>query len=118
VGNFSTVYETDALNGPLAVVNNVSIWPFDLNDFGSPYIGRYVELRIELDVKDLVVDGICFGDLNYDGGIDGTDLRLFSEGPCPATGDCPADVNRDGTVTREDRMLLVGMLGGICPVAP
>jgi len=118
VGNFSTVYETDALNGPLAVVNNVSLWPFELNDFGNLYIGRYLELRIELDVKDLVVDGICFGDLNYDGEIDGTDLRLFSEGPCPAIGDCPADVNRDGTVTREDRLLLISMLGGVCPVAP
>jgi hypothetical protein len=118
VGHFSTVYETDALNGPLAVVNNVSIWPFELNEFGYPYIGRYLELRIEFDVKDLVFNFTCYGDLNLDSEIDGTDLRLFSEGPCPANETCLADINRDGSVTREDRASLVGMLGSICPVTP
>jgi len=118
VGNFSTVYETDALNGPLAVVNNVSIWPFELNEFGNFYVGRYLELRIEFDVKGLADNGLCYGDLNLDGEIDGNDLSLFSTGPCPANDVCPADINRDGEVTREDRAALVGQLGSICPVAP
>jgi len=118
VGRFSTVYETEDLNGPLAVVNNVSLWPLELNEFGNFFFGRYLQLRIELDVRDLVADEFCPGDLDYDGQIGGTDLGLFREGPCPAGDDCPADLDRDGEVTREDRALLVGMLGGICPVAP
>jgi hypothetical protein len=118
VGHFRTVYETDDLNGPLAVVNNISLWPFELNEFGDFFFGRYLELRIELDIRDLVADDFCRGDLNVDGMISGTDLRFFEEGPCPTTSDCAADMNRDGWVTREDRTLLIGSLNSLCPVAP
>lgn len=119
VGRFEVTYNTSVLNGPISAPNNVSLWPLDLNEFGNFYFGRYLKLRIELTVEDIVADAFCSGDLDGNGLINGTDLSHFEEGPCPANGDpCPADINFDGVVTREDRDLLITLLGGVCPYVP
>ncbi len=119
VGHFEIVYNTDALNGEISAPGGVSLWALDLNEFGNFFFGRYLTLRIELEIENIVADGFCAGDLNGDGEINGTDLRDFTEGPCPTNGDpCLADVDGDGVVTREDRALLTTYFGSVCPYAP
>jgi lysophospholipase L1-like esterase len=48
--------------------------------------------------------GICTGDMNGDGIINGSDLGLFfvAWGPCPVNTYCRADLNRDGVVNGGD----------------
>jgi hypothetical protein len=121
VGHFQVTYETDGLNGLIDVdpANPVSLWPLSINSFENPYFGRFLELRIELDVVDLVADEFCPGDLNGDGEVSATDLRYFETGECPGEDEpCPADLDFDGVVTAEDREILIAIFGIICPVAP
>lgn len=119
VGHFQVVYDTDDLNGEIHAPGGVSLWSLDLNEFGNFYFGRYLTLHIELEIEDIVSEGYCAGDLNGDGEINGTDLRDFTEGPCPTNGDpCLADVDGDGIVTRDDRDLLITFFENVCPYAP
>jgi len=114
VGYSEVVYDTDALNGPITF----SLWSLHVNDFFDPYFGRFLELRIELEVENLVADETCTGDLNGDGEITPVDFQLFRFGPCPAEGPCPADLNGDGVVTIDDREMIIGWFGSVCPVQP
>ena len=119
VGHFEVVYHTDVLNGPINAVNNISLWSMHLNEFGNFYFGRYLTLRVELEIEDIVADAFCVGDLNGDGEVNANDLRYFEPGPCPTNGDpCTADVNYDGVVSQEDRELMISFLGSVCPYAP
>lgn len=62
--------------------------------------------------------GICLGDLDLDGAIDGGDLGLLfaAWGPCQPSSYCRADLNRDGLVSGLDLGLLLSALGsgGTC----
>lgn len=67
---------------------------------------------------DVACAGICVGDLDLDGRIDGADLGLLfaAWGVCPAGSYCRADLNRDGLVSGLDLGLMLAVLGsgGIC----
>lgn len=58
-------------------------------------------------------EGICEGDLNLDGAVDGGDLGfLFAAwGDCPPNSFCRADLNRDGFVNGGDLGVLLSILG-------
>ena len=114
VGNFQVVYDTDAINGPVIS----PLWSLHINELHDPYFGRFLKVRIELKVENLVADESCAGDLNGDRQITAADVQLFETGDCPTEGPCPADLNNDGVVTVEDRQILISFLGVVCPVAP
>jgi len=118
-GHFQVAYDTDALNGLISTSNGVSLWVLDLNDWGNFSFGRYLTFRIELEVEDIVADASCAGDLNGDGIVDATDLQYLQLGACPGNGaPCPADLNGDGVVTQQDRNILIGFFGIVCPYVP
>lgn len=58
----------------------------------------------------------CPADLNADGVVDVSDLRilLLNKGPCPDSGACVGDLDADGAVTGRDVALLVQAFG-VCP---
>ncbi len=62
---------------------------------------------------DVLCTGVCQGDLDLDGRIDGADLGLLFAGwgPCPPASYCRADLNRDGRVSGLDLGLLLAVLG-------
>lgn len=59
-------------------------------------------------------DGICEGDLNFDGDVDGGDLGLLfaAWGDCPPASFCRADLDRNGRVDGTDLGLMLSLLGG------
>lgn len=114
VGTQETVFETDQLNGSLTF----QLWSLHVNDLQNPYLGRFLKLRVELDVLDLVAIETCEGDLNGDREITAADLTLLELGDCPLEGPCPGDMNGDGIVTSEDRDILISRFGFVCPVGP
>jgi lysophospholipase L1-like esterase len=62
---------------------------------------------------DVLCTGVCQGDLDLDGRIDGADLGLLFAGwgECPPASYCRADLNRDGVVSGLDLGLLLAVLG-------
>ena len=60
-----------------------------------------------------VCDGICEGDLNLDGEVDGGDLGLLfaAWGVCPPASFCGADLDRNGRVDGTDLGLMLSLVG-------
>lgn len=58
-------------------------------------------------------DEFCFGDFNFDGQINTSDLLyLLAEMGC--TGNCVADMDGNGLVSTSDLLIFLALYGGNC----